>query len=67
MTDMPFSPGGITPPPGPSSGLVPTLLKSGEVVGVPHLVRLWLESGLPLEDWLRQRDERGGGDGNDAG
>jgi len=65
MSDLPFSPGGLIPNAGPESDLVPALLRSGELIGVPHLVRAWLNSGLSLEDWLEQR-KPGGTDGNDA-
>jgi hypothetical protein len=61
MNDIPFSPGGLIPSAGPESDLIPVLLKSGEVIGVPHLVRAWLASGLSLEEWLQRRD-RGGTD-----
>ena len=63
MTDIPFSPGGFIQSASPESDLVPVQLKSGELIGVPHLVRAWLGSGLPLEEWL-QRRERGGVNGD---
>ena len=66
MSDVPFSPGGFIPSPGPESDLVPALLRSGEIIGIPHLVHSWLNSGMSLEDWLEQR-KRGGDDGGDAG
>lgn len=63
MNEITFSPGGILPSPGPESDLIPIPLRSGEVIGAPHLVRAWLASGLTLEEWLRRR-EQGGTDGS---
>ena len=59
MNDANFSPGGIIPSSGPESALTPILLRSGEMIGVPHLVRAWLASGVSLEEWLRRREEGG--------
>lgn len=67
MSDAPFSPGGMIPSPGPESDLVLAMIEPGEPVMSLQAAREWLASGLPLEDWLEQRNDRQEDSDGDAG